>query len=114
MSMFSLVRPALTLALLAGFAGAALAQEAPASGGAWIGRLFDAAKLRSAPAPTPDFVRDSRSEHLEYRAFDPPVDRKAARKTADELKAAGAILDAAAAENRRKAARVATPDAPKK
>ncbi|MEF3366378.1 hypothetical protein V3H18_07510 [Methylocystis sp. 9N] len=114
MSSFSLLRPALTCAFLAGFAGVAPAQEAPASGGAWIGRLFDAAKLRSAPAPTPDFVHDSRSEHLEYRAFDAPADRKAGRKTAAELRADGAGLDAALAENRRKAARVATPDAPKK
>ncbi|MBM3578959.1 MAG: hypothetical protein FJX40_15240 [Alphaproteobacteria bacterium] len=95
-------------------AQAALAQEAPASGGEFIGRLFDASGLR-APAPqAADFVRDSRPAHMEYRAFDPAPPKDPKRKTAADLRAMGAGLEAAAAENRRKAASVARPDVPAK
>lgn len=92
-------------------AGAALAQEAPSSGGAFIGQLFDAAGLRAPPRQAADFVRQSRPEHLDYRPFDPTPQKDPKRKTAADLRAMGAGLEAAAAENRRKAARVATPDA---
>ncbi|HEY8126397.1 MAG TPA: hypothetical protein VIF88_13375 [Methylocystis sp.] len=92
-------------------AGAALAQEAPSSGGAFIGRLFDATGLRTPPPPAQDFVRDSRSEQLDYRPFDPTPQKDPKRKSAADLRAMGAALEAAAAENRRRAGRVAAPDA---
>ncbi|MFO1102668.1 MAG: hypothetical protein U1E20_07185 [Methylocystis sp.] len=95
-------------------ARAALAQETPASGGELIGRFFDAAGLRSPPRQAADFVRESRPEHMDYRPFDPTPQKDPKRKTAADLRAMGAGLEAAAAENRRKAARVATPDAPAK
>jgi hypothetical protein len=103
----------LALVLIAGLAaGAALAQEAPSSGGAFIGRLFDATGLRTPPPPAQDFVRDSRSEQLHYRAFDATPVKDPKRKSAADLRAMGAGLEAAAAENRRRAGRVAAPDAP--
>jgi len=105
----------LAIALIAGLAaGAALAQEAPSSGGAFIGRLFDATGLRTPPPPAQDFVRDSRSEQLQYRAFDPTLAKDPKRKAAAHLRGMSAELDAAAAENRRRAGRVAAPDAPAK
>lgn len=107
--LFALSSMSLSLGLLA---GAAAAQEAPSSGGELIGRLFDAAKLRNPPPPPADFVRDSRPQQMEYRSFDPTPARDAKRKSAAELRAVGAGLDAAIAENRRKAARIAVPDAP--
>lgn len=103
----------LAIVLIIVFAGhAALAQQAPASGGAFIGRLFDAAGLRAPPGQAADFVRESRPEHMDYRPFDPTPRKDPKRKTAADLRAMGAGLEAAAAENRRRAARVATPDAP--
>lgn len=105
----------LAITLIAGLAaGAALAQDAPSSGGAFIGRLFDATGLRTPPPPAQDFVRDSRSEQLQYRAFDPTPARDPKRKAAAHLRAMSAELDAAAAENRRRAGRIAAPDAPAK
>jgi hypothetical protein len=95
-------------------AGAALAQEAPSSGGEFIGRIFDATGLRTTPPQAADFVRESRPEHMDYRPFDPKPKKDPKRKTAADLRAMGADLEAAAAENRRKAARVAAPDAPVK
>jgi len=105
---FARIAIALIFALAA---KAALAQQAPASGGEFIGRLFDATGLRAPPRPAADFVRDSRPEHMDYRPFDPTPQKDPKRKTANDLRAMGAGLEAAAAENRRKAARVATPDA---
>ncbi|MBG0802393.1 hypothetical protein IYW40_13040 [Methylocystis sp. H4A] len=103
----------LAIALIAGLAaGAALAQDAPSSGGAFIGRLFDATGLRTPPPPAQDFVRDSRSEQLQYRAFDPTLVKDPKRKSAAHLRAMSAELEAAAAETRRRAGRVAAPDAP--
>lgn len=105
----------LAITLIAGLAaGAALAQDAPSSGGAFIGRLFDATSLRTPPPPAQDFVRDSRSEQLQYRAFDPAPAKDPKRKAAAHLRAMSAELDAAAAENRRRAGRIAAPDAPAK
>ncbi len=103
----------LAIALIAGLAaGAALAQDAPSSGGAFIGRLFDATGLRTPPPPAQDFVRDSRSEQLQYRAFDATPVKDPKRKSAAHLRAMSAELEAAAAETRRRAGRVAAPDAP--
>ncbi len=102
----------IAIVLIVALAGsAALAQEAPASGGAFIGRLFDAAGLRAPPRQAADFVRESRPERMDYRPFDPTPKKDPKRKTAADLRAMGAGLEAAAAENRRKAARVAAPDA---
>ncbi|MCQ4188300.1 hypothetical protein, partial [Methylocystis suflitae] len=76
----------LAIALIAVLAAsAALAQEAPSSGGAFIGRLFDATGLRTPPPPAQDFVRDSRSEQLQYRAFDPTPVKDPKRKSAADL-----------------------------
>lgn len=105
----------LAVALIFAFAAsAAWAQEPPASGGAFIGRLFDAAGLRSPAPQAPDFVRQSRPEQLHYRPFDPTPPKDPKRKSAAELRAMGAGLEAAAAENRRRAAGIARTDAPKK
>ncbi|MGB5085260.1 MAG: hypothetical protein WBO09_11765, partial [Methylocystis silviterrae] len=94
----------LAIALIAGLAaGAALAQDAPSSGGAFIGRLFDATGLRTPPPPAQDFVRDSRSEQLQYRAFDATPVKDPKRKSAAHLRAMSAELEAAAAETRRRA-----------
>ncbi len=91
-----------------------MAQEAPSSGGEFIGRLFEATGFRAPPRPAADFVRESRPEHMGYRPFDPAPQKDPKRKSAADLRAMGAGLEAAAAENRRKAASVARPDAPAK
>lgn len=108
----------LAIALMFAFAAqapqAALAQEAPASGGAFIGRLFEATGFRAPPGQAADFVRQSRPEQMDYRPFDPTPRKDPRRKSAADLRAMGAGLEAAAAENRRKAASVARPDAPVK
>jgi hypothetical protein len=90
-------------------AGAASAQQAvPSTGGEIIGGVFDALGLRKKPASEQDFVRESRPDHMDYVPLAPkPQDH---RKTAAELEASGAGLERAAAENRRRAARVKTPD----
>lgn len=94
-------------------AGAALAQEPPTTGGALIGRFWDAAGLRAPPPPTADFVRESRPAQSDYVPLAPPPE-KAKKRTAAEMQALGASLDAAIAANRAKAARVKIPDsAPK-
>lgn len=97
------------LAAALALAGAAAAQEAPATGGQAIGGLFDALGFRKPPPPARDFVRESRPESMDYEplAPTPPPSKK---KTAAEMQAAGAALDRAIAENRRKAARVKTPN----
>ncbi|WP_292528685.1 hypothetical protein [Methylocystis sp.] len=105
----------IALALIVTLAAhAALAQEAPSSGGEFIGRLFEATGFRAPPRPAADFVRESRPEHMGYRPFDPAPQKDPKRKSAADLRAMGAGLEAAAAENRRKAASVARPDAPAK
>lgn len=94
---------------------AALAQEAPpSSGGAFIGRLFDATGLRSPAPQAQDFVRASRPDRLDYRPFDPTPPKDPKKKSAADMRALAAGLEAAAAENRRRAAGVARPDAPAK
>lgn len=99
------------LAAIAFFASPAAAQEQPSTVGGMIGRFLDSTKLRSEPPPPADFVRASRPEHLDYEPYKPkPAPAK--KKTAAELQAAGASLDAAIASNRAKAARVRIPDAP--
>jgi hypothetical protein len=97
------------IAVLA-FAGPAAAQEAaPSTGGQAIGSIFDAFGLRKPVPAAPDFVRESRPERLDYVPLS-PAPEPTARKSAAELQAAGAALDRAAAENRRRAARVKIPN----
>lgn len=102
------IRAALVFLPLA-LAGAAAAQEAPATGGALIGRIFDATGLRHAPPPPPDFVRQSRPERLDYVPLAPSAEKDGKRKVG-AMQALGAELDAAIAGNRARAARVKTPD----
>lgn len=86
---------------------AAAQQSGPSSGGALIGGVWDALGLRKQTQEQ-DFVRESRPAQMDYVPLAPkPQDR---RKTAAELEAAGASLERAAAENRRRAARVKIPD----
>lgn len=100
-----LLAPTLLALCLAGAAGA---QEAPATGGQLIGGVFDALGLRAKPAPAPDFVRNSRRDGLDYAPFS-PAPPQSRRKTPAEMQALGAELDRALAENRRKAGRVKSP-----
>jgi hypothetical protein len=98
------------LLALAGWPGAAAAQQGPPStGGAAIGALFDALGVRKPSPPAEDFVRDSRPAQLDYLPL-APTPEKTAPKTAAQLQAAGAALDRAGAEARRRAARVKIPD----
>ncbi len=100
-------RTTLAAALLT-LAGAAGAQEAaPSTGGQLIGGVFEALGIRKPPPPAPDFVRESRPEQMDYKPFTPRPEK---RKTAADLQAAGAELERAAAENRRRAGRVKVPD----
>ena len=101
---------ATALLLLASLDAVALAQEAPATGGALIGRLWDAVGLRAPPAPTPDFVRESRPGSADYLPL-APSPAPTQKRSAAQMQALGASLDAAIAANRAKAARVKTPDA---
>ena len=105
--MKSLRLPLLAAALT--LAGAAAAQEAPATGGQAIGGLFDALGFRKPPPPAPDFVRESRPDTMDYKPLAPTPPRSE-KKSAAEMQAAGAALDRAIAENRRKAARVKVPN----
>ncbi|WP_442755998.1 hypothetical protein ACNHKD_05000 [Methylocystis sp. JAN1] len=100
------------LALIAAafaLAAPALAQEAPPTGGRAIGGLFDALGLRKPVPAAPDFVRESRPERLDYVPL-APTPQSDHKKSAAELQAAGAALDKAAAENKRRAARVKSPN----
>ncbi|QGM97628.1 hypothetical protein [Methylocystis parvus] len=101
----------LRLALIAAaFAAPAMAQEGPSTGGQAIGGLFDALGLRK-PVPAPaDFVRETRPRQLDYVPLAPAPEPVQAKKNASDLQAAGAALDRAAAENKRRAARVKIPD----
>lgn len=102
----------LALSALAAFALAtpAAAQEgAPSTGGQAIGAVFDGLGLRKPVPAAPDFVRESRPGQLDYVPLS-PTPEPTAKKSAAELQAAGATLDKAAAENRRRAARVKIPN----
>jgi hypothetical protein len=87
-------------------ATAALAQDAP---GQAIGGIVEGLGLRKPPPPAPDFVRESRPAQLDYAPLAPKPDSDP-KKRAQALGATGAALDRAAAENRRRAARVKSPD----
>lgn len=96
-------------ALALAFAGAAQAQEAPSTVGRAIGGLFDALGARKTPPAAPDFVQESRPAQLDYV----PLTVKAKgdpKRDAAQMRAVGAELDRAAAENKRKAARVKIPN----
>ncbi len=103
------LRLALIAAVLA-VANAAAAQEAGIStGGQAIGGLFDALGLRRPTSPAPDFVRESRPQKMDYVPL-APTPEKNGKQRATELQATSAALDRAAAQARRRAARVKTPD----
>jgi opacity protein-like surface antigen len=87
-------------------ATSALAQDAP---GQAIGGIVEGLGLRKPPPPAPDFVRESRPAQLDYAPMAPKPDQDP-KKRAQALRASGADLDRAAAENRRRAARIKTPD----
>ncbi len=96
--------------ILSGWLQSALAQDITTPGQVF-GSVYDALHLRSERAPAPDFVEQSRKDpqSLDYRPI-APVDKPKKRKTPAELDALGAELDGAAAQNRRAAAGVKTPD----
>jgi len=104
-----ILRRFIFLVLSLALPGPAAAQEAPTTGGSFIGRIFDATGLRTAPPPAADFVRESRPQQLDYAPLSPKPE-KSGRKSAAELQASGAALDRAAAEARRRAARVKIPN----
>lgn len=103
-----LSQPVLVL-LVALAAGPTRAQEQPSTGGALIGRFWDAIGMRAAPPPPPDFVRNSRAQQLDYKPLAPsPGPTK--KRSAAEMQALDASLESAVAANRAKAARVKIPD----
>lgn len=103
-------RTALAIAFSCVLGSVAAAQEAPTTGGALIGRFWDATGLRAPPPPAADFVRESRSPQLNYQPLSPPPG-PTRKRAAAEMQALGASLDAAVAANSARAARVKIPDA---
>jgi hypothetical protein len=100
-----------TTTALAFLATATAAQEAPATGGSAIGGLFEALGLRKPPPPAPDFVRESRPapDQLNYEPMKPKPASEP-KKNVEQLSAAGPALERAAAEARRRASRVKSPN----
>jgi hypothetical protein len=87
----------------------AAAQEAPSTVGGAIGRAVEALGVRKTAPEAPDFVRESRPAELDYAPMAPkPVSDP--KKRAQALGAAGASLDGAAAEARRRAGRAKVPN----
>ncbi len=110
-----MLRPAILLLLALAnpmLAPPALGQQAaaPETGGSTIRRLYDSLKPQAPEPRTADFVRQSRPGELQYRPFDPTPEKVDKRKTAEEMQRASSQLEAAAAANRRKAARVKIPN----
>lgn len=104
-----MLRAAAFLALL--FAAPALAQEAePSTPGGFFSGIAREILPHSPETPTADFVRQSRPADMDYRPFDPTADRTDRRKTAEEMARVTRELEAAAAANRQKAARVKIPN----
>jgi hypothetical protein len=87
----------------------AAAQDAPSSIGNAIGNAVEALGIRKPPPAAPDFVRESRPPQLDYAPMAPKPEADA-KKRAQALGAAGADLDRAAAETRRRAGRVKVPN----
>lgn len=106
----AMLRAAALLALLLATPAFAQDAEEPSTGGAFIGRIYRSIMPSAPETPTADFVRQSRPGELDYRPFDPTADRSNRRKPAEEMARVTARLEAAAAANRRKAARVKIPD----
>lgn len=101
-----------TLPLAAGIAllvAPAAAQEAPSTIGKAIGNAVESLGIRKAAPEAPDFVRESRPADPDYTPMAPKPETDA-RARAQALGAAGASLDAAAAEARRRAGRVKVPN----
>jgi hypothetical protein len=103
-----------TFSLAAAFAVALIAcpvaaQEAPSTIGGAIGNAVESLGIRKTPPEAPDFVRETRPSELDYAPMAPkPVSDP--KKRAQALGAAGASLDGAAAEARRRAGRVKVPN----
>jgi hypothetical protein len=87
----------------------AAAQEAPSSVGKAIGNAVEALGIRKPLPAAPDFVRESRPAELDYAPMAPRPEADA-KTRAQALGAAGASLDGAAAEARRRAGRVKVPN----
>ncbi len=112
LAVIPIVAPVAPVALVAAIAlaSAAAAQEsAIPTGGQAIGGLFEALGVRKSPPPPPDFVRESRPARMDYAPLAPKAENDRKKRAAD-MRAASADLDRAIAENKRKAARVKTPD----
>lgn len=105
------ILPIATTIALAFLGATAAAQEAPSTGGSAIGGLFEALGLRKPPPPAPDFVRESRPSpaQLDYEPMTPKPTSEP-KKSAEALSATGPELERAAAEARRRASRVKTPN----
>lgn len=100
----------LAIAAALAVASPAVAQDgAIATGGQAVGALFESLGLRKPPPPAPDFVRQSRPEKMDYAPLT-PTPEKDGKQRAAQMQAAGAALDRAAAEARRRAARVKVPN----
>lgn len=79
--------------------------------GETIGQILDGAKLRTEPPPPADFVVNSRPDQLDYSPLPTPGSgRPTKKKTPAELERLEGELNAAAASNRRRAARVKIPE----
>ena len=105
---------ALTLCGALATSSCAARAQAPSSVGEAIGRVLEETNVRAKPPASPDFVVKSRPDrnNLDYTPFSAPeADGQAKKKTRADFEAIGADLDQAAARNREKATRVATPDA---
>ena len=101
---------AAALAVALAVASPAAAQDgAIATGGQAIGALFESLGLRKPPPAAPDFVRQSRPEKMDYAPL-APTPEKDGKQRAAQMQAAGSALDRAAAEARRRAARVKVPN----
>lgn len=87
----------------------AAAQEAPSTIGKAVGNAVEALGIRKPPPEAPDFVRESRPAELDYAPMAPKPETDA-KKRAQALGSAGASLDGAAAEARRRAGRVKVPN----
>lgn len=102
---------AFCLAIALAVSGPAVAEEGPpASIGEAIGRLFEGANLRTPRPPPAEFVVRSRPAELDYAPLAPPGRKAPTAKNAEELQKLKSELAAAAASNRRRAARVKVPE----
>jgi hypothetical protein len=116
MTPLRLLRPSalfLAAAALASAAASARAQEAaPGSIGEAIGKIIEGVEIRAPQARPAEFVTRSRPATLDYQPLAPAGARKVDKaKNAQQAQALEKELTAAAAANRRRAARVKIPEA---